>query len=68
MTLNEFLTATESIPAAALRSAMVAALAVEPARTPEAYNRFYDRVLVRLGLSAADSDEPAARVLSRAAS
>ena len=68
MSLEEFLSATEGIPVPALRSAMVAALAVEAARTPEAYPRFYERVLDRLGLSAAGSAEPAAQVLSRAAS
>jgi len=48
MTLDEFLDATDGIPEPALRSAMVAALAVEPARTPDAYPRFYERVLERL--------------------
>ena len=49
MTLNEFLAATEGIPATDLRSAMVTALAAEPARTPEAYQRYYGRVLEMLG-------------------
>ena len=51
MTLDDFLAATEGIPAIALRSVMVTALAVEPARTPDAYQRFYDRVLEALGRS-----------------
>jgi hypothetical protein len=50
MTLQEFLDATEGIPDTVLRRAMVAALSVEPARTPEAYRRFYDRVVRDLGL------------------
>jgi hypothetical protein len=33
-----------------LRSAMTMALSVEPARTPDAYLRFYRRVLDELGL------------------
>jgi hypothetical protein len=68
MTLDKFLDATADIPAPALRSAMVLALAAEPARTPDAYPRFYDRVMEALGLPAAGSSEPAARLLSRAAS
>lgn len=50
MTLEQFLTATASVPQPVLRSAMVVALSVEPARSPEAYRRFYDRVLHELGL------------------
>jgi hypothetical protein len=52
MTLEQFLTATASVPERELRSAMVVALAVEPARGPEAYRRFYDRVLHELGRDA----------------
>jgi hypothetical protein len=53
MTLNEFLAATAAVPEAVLRSAMVAALAVESARTPAAYRRFYSRVVQELGLKVA---------------
>ena len=45
MTLQKFLEVTEGIPDTVLRRAMVAALSVEPARTPAAYRRFYDRVV-----------------------
>ena len=45
MTLDKFLDVTSDVPEAALRSAMVTALAVEPARTPEACRRFYNRVV-----------------------
>jgi len=48
MTLEQFLDATASVPEPALRSAMVVALSVEPARTADAYPRFYDRVLHEL--------------------
>lgn len=51
MTLKEFQTATSAVPAPALRSAMAAALSVEPARTQAAYRRFYTRVVVVLGLA-----------------
>jgi len=56
MTLEQFLTATASVPEPVLRSAMVVALSVEPARTPEAYRRFYDRVVHDLGLDLKPSD------------
>jgi hypothetical protein len=56
MTLEQFLTATASVPEPTLRSAMVVALSVEPARTPDAYRRFYDRVVHELGLDAERSD------------
>jgi hypothetical protein len=54
MTLQNFLDVTADVPDAMLRPAMVAALAAEPARTPEAYRRFYDRVVreLRLGMPA----------------
>jgi hypothetical protein len=45
MTLQEFLEVTEGIPDTVLRRAMVAALSIEPARTPAACRRFYDRVV-----------------------
>jgi hypothetical protein len=48
MTLETFLDATAGVPDAVLRPAMVTALAVEPARTPEACRRFYDRVVGEL--------------------
>jgi hypothetical protein len=50
MTLEQFLNATAGVPDPVLRSAMTVALSVEPARTPEAYRRFYDRVVHELGL------------------
>ena len=50
MTLEQFLNATSNVPEPVLRPAMVAALSVEPARTPEAYRRFYDRVIYELAL------------------
>ena len=51
MTLKEFLSATSAVPAPLLRRAMVAALSVEPARTRDAYRRFYSRVLRELNLA-----------------
>ena len=56
MTLDEFLAITGAVPETALRSAMTAALAVEPARTPAAYRRFYTRVVRELGLNAETED------------
>jgi len=50
MSLQEFLDATAVVPEPALRAAMANALAVEPARTPEACRRFYARVVRELGL------------------
>ena len=50
MTLQEVLNATAVVPEPALRAAMATALAVEPARTPDAYRRFYARVVRELGL------------------
>ncbi len=51
MTLKEFLSATSAVPSPLLRRAMTAALSVEPARTPDAYRRFYIRVLHELNLA-----------------
>lgn len=51
MTLKEFLSATSAVPSPLLRRAMIAALSVEPARTPDAYRRFYSRVLHELNLA-----------------
>jgi hypothetical protein len=48
MTLEQFLDATASVAEPVLRSAMVVALSVEPARTAAAYPRFYARVLHEL--------------------
>lgn len=50
MTLEQFLKATAAVPEPVLRSAMTKALSVEPPRTPDAYRRFYRRVLDELGL------------------
>ena len=49
MTVQQFLTITSATPPPALRQAMAAALAVEPAHQPEAFPSFYDRVLDELG-------------------
>ena len=56
MTLEQFLAITAAVPETTLRSAMTAALAFEPARTPAAYRRFYARVVRELGLSAGTED------------
>jgi hypothetical protein len=58
MTLQTFLEVTADVPEAMLRPAMVAALAAEPARTPEAYRRFYDRVVRELSLEAIPDASP----------
>jgi hypothetical protein len=55
MTLKEFLSVTSDVPAPALRQAMTSALLVEPARTPDAYRRFYSRTVQELGLSSDDA-------------
>jgi len=60
MTLKQFLDATASVPEPVLRSAMVAALSVEPARTADAYPRFYDRVLHELAGGPEDPSLPVA--------
>ena len=51
MTVQQFLTITSSTPSPALRQAMAAARAVEPAHRQEALSRFYGRVLDELGLN-----------------
>ena len=51
MTVQQFLKLTSSTPPPALRQAMAAALAVEPADRHEAFPRFYGRVLDELGLA-----------------
>lgn len=51
MTLRDFLDMTAAVPAPALRRAMVAALAAEPIRTPEAARRFYGRVIDELAVA-----------------
>lgn len=45
MTLDDFMRVTAAIPGPDLRRAIVLALAAEPARTPEARQRFYERVV-----------------------
>ena len=65
MTLRTFLDVTADVPEAMLRPAMVAALAAEPARTPEACRRFYDRVVRELSLEALPDASPPAPVLPR---
>ncbi len=57
MTLEQFMRATAATPGPDLRRAIVLALAVEPARTPAARQRFYERV-VRLVTT---GDAPAAQ-------
>lgn len=59
MTLEQFLKATAAVPEPALRSAMTLALSVEPARTPDAYRRFYRRVVDELGLEGEAPGSPA---------
>ena len=66
MTLQTFLEVTADVPESMLRPAMVAALAAEPARTPEACRRFYDRVLRELSLEALPDTIPVVPVLPRA--
>jgi hypothetical protein len=56
MTLEQFLNSTAGVPEPVLRSAMVVALSVEAARTPEACRRFYDRVVHELGLDPEPGD------------
>ena len=51
MTLQQFLRLTSATPPAAVRHAMVVALATEPARTRDACARFYGRVVLALGLA-----------------
>ena len=64
MTLQEFLDATSAVPDTGLRRAMVAALAIEPARTSEACRRFYDRVVRELRLNRMADANPAVLALS----
>ena len=45
MTLHQYLDLTVSTPGVDLRRAMATALGVEAARTPDAYARYYDRVI-----------------------
>ena len=59
MTLRQFETITYSVPPSALRRAMAAALAVEPVRSPEAYARFYGRVIAELSLPNTERTEAA---------
>ena len=59
MTLRQFETIVYSVPPSALRRAMAAALAVEPVHSPEAYERFYDRVLAELKLASSGRVEAA---------
>ena len=57
MTLQQFkiLTAPAAVPT--LRQAMVRALSTETPRTPDAYARFYCRVLRELGLGVTRSGD-----------
>ena len=48
MTLQHYLDLTASTPSVALRRAMATALGVEAARAPDAYARYYDRVIEAL--------------------
>ena len=45
MTLHQYLDLTASTPRVVLRRAMATALRVEAVRTPDAYARYYDRVI-----------------------
>ena len=57
MTLDDFLSATSDVPVPILRKAMIVALSVESARTPDACRRFYTRVVDELGLEESGDDE-----------
>ncbi len=50
MTIQEFLTHTAAIPAPVLRQAITVALSVETPSSPEAFARFYCRVIGELGV------------------
>jgi len=52
MTLDQFIQATAATPGPDLRRAIVLALATEPARTLEARQRFYERVVRLVGADA----------------
>ncbi len=65
MTVQQFLTITSSTPPPALRQAMAAALAVEPAHRQEAFPRFYDRVLNELGLQSPQTYRSLSAILLR---
>ncbi len=53
MILQQFLTVTATTPGPVLRRAIATALSVESPKTPEAYDRFYCRVLGELGVTLA---------------
>jgi len=65
MTLQEFLDVTADVPDARLRPAMVAALSIEPARSPGACRRFYDRVVRVLRLDVNDDASHIRAIVSR---
>ena len=56
MTLKQFLSATSDVPKPLLRSAMVTALMVEAAHTPDQIRRFYIRIVHELGLERTSLD------------
>ncbi len=61
MTLQNFLTLTAGVPERDLRRAIAGALSSEGPRGPEAYERFYDRVVADLGLTTeTDANDTAA--------
>ena len=57
MTLRQFLTATADAPDLRLRQAIVRALTTEAPYTPEAYRRFYRRVVEELEVYEAGAAE-----------
>ena len=61
LTLRTFLTLTATTPAPVLRRALAAALLVERPDTPEAYSRFYGRVLSALYAAPCTDREPASQ-------
>ena len=58
MTLHHFLTLTATVPDRDLRRAIAAALASEVPHTPEAYQRFYHRVLRELNVTVDVEEQP----------
>ena len=68
LTLHEFLTLTAAVPAPELRRAIVAAAAEVRPSSPEAYRRFYCRVIVQLGMAnGTGCDDPSRQPIPAAA-
>ena len=60
MILHQFRIRTSHVPIGELRRAMAGALTTELPRSPEAYERFYRRVLLELDSSDSTRATPAA--------